>query len=111
MKKPDERPDWIQALDEACKASSQGAVARRLGVSSSAVCAMLKGTYQADTYRMETRVRGALMAETVECPLLGELPTDQCVEEQGMGFHLNPHRASLYIACKTCPNAISKERA
>ena len=110
MKKKDDRPSWLQALEAACKASSQTAVAKRLTVSNATVCAVLKGTYHADTTRIEARVRGALMAETVVCPLLGELPKDQCVEEQGMGFHLNPHRAALYVACKTCPNAIPKER-
>lgn len=107
----DSLPDWIQALHEACKQSSQTAVAHRLRVSSSTISLLLKGNYTADTARMEARVRGELMQKTCICPVLGEMSTAQCQEEQGMGYYPNPIRGALYKACKTCSNALRKEKS
>ena len=102
--------DWISALEAACRDRSQAAVARQLDVSAAAVNQVLKGTYGASTDRIEARVRGALMEETVGCPVLGDLPRDQCQREQSMGSRAtSPLRLQLSRTCRTCPNA-HKER-
>jgi hypothetical protein len=54
---------------------------------------------------VRARIRGALMAETVMCPILGEIGRDRCLTEQKRPFAAtNSTRARLYHACKTCPN-------
>ena len=104
------QPDWIAALRKACKTSSQTAIAHKLHVSPATISLLLKGTYTADTARMEARVRGELMQKTCTCPVLGEMSTAMCQEEQRMGYYPNPIRGALYKACKTCLNAIRKEK-
>ena len=98
-------PDWLQALVLECERTNQSSVARRLNVSPAAVSQLLKGTYSADTTRMEARVRGELMRETVPCPVLGELSKRQCLEEQSKPYYPNPLRSSLFKACKSCIHA------
>lgn len=102
---PMSSPDWLSALASACAASTQTAVAKQLLVSPSTVNQVLRGKYRGDLGRVEARVRGALMQETVTCPVLGDLATDQCQEQQGMGFYPSSIRAALYRNCRICTNA------
>src|SRR5699024_6948847 len=98
-----ETPDWIAELEAACRATSQAAVARRLGVSSGAISALLAGKYKADTASMQQRVEGVLMGRTVACPVLGELRRDRCLEFQSRKFAAtNPLRVRLAEACRVC---------
>lgn len=99
------RPDWLRVLADACRHSSQAAMARLLGISQSTVSQLLKGTYKADTTHMEARVRGELMRGTVPCPVLGELGIHKCLEEQMKPYYPNPLRSALFKACKTCIHA------
>lgn len=101
--------DWLTALREACQASSQSAVARRLGVSASMVNQALKGTYKGDIERLQALVEGSLMSQTVDCPATGDMPKHKCLEHQGrprsMAF-VNPYFSKLYLACRSgCPHS------
>lgn len=111
MPPPSNQPDWLQVLAEECDRTSQSTVARRLNVSPAAVSQLLKGTYSADTTRMEDRVRGELMRETVPCPVLGDLGKRQCLDEQAKPYYANPLRSALFKACKSCPYAHRAEGA
>ena len=102
-------PAWITVLREACEApnSSQSSVSKRLGYSAAVVCAVLKGSYKGDINRVKAAVEGALMGMTVECPVVGELPRDRCLEYQRRDFASTNHlRVQLNKACKTCPNRV-----
>lgn len=100
-------PDWLVALRDACVASTQAAVARRLGVSPAMVSQALKGVYKGDLDRLQTLVEGALMARVVECPAFGEMPKNQCLEHQSRPRQfafVNPLYSRLYRACRSgCP--------
>lgn len=97
--------DWLVVLQEACTGSSQAAVAKRIGYSAAVVNQVLKGTYKGDLARVQQAVEGALMGLTVECPIVGELARNRCLEYQRRGFAAtNPFRVSLAKACPTCPN-------
>jgi hypothetical protein len=106
-------PDWIDALAAACDTTSQTAVAQRLGISGSAVNAVLRNRYPAETTRIEQRIRGVLMRGTVPCPVLGELASDLCLEWQGKAeaFHdTGQLRRRMFAACRRCPRSrFSKE--
>jgi hypothetical protein len=95
-------PDWVLALATACDESSQAAVARRLGYSPTAVSTTLKGDYGADLSRLEAAVRGAFMAATVGCPVIGEIGADLCAEHQRRPYaNTNPTRIALHRACRS----------
>lgn len=102
----DPPPDWIVELANLADRDRLSGAAAVTGYSSSAVSTVISGKYAGDLSRIEAMVRGALMSETVECPVLGEIGRDQCLTEQKEPFRAtSAHRARLFHACKTCPNA------
>lgn len=100
---PTHETDWLDALAAECKRTSQQRAGQRLGVSGSTVNQVLKGTYKGDLPRIQGLVEGALLHATVECPVLGELPRNRCLENQRRPFQAtNPTRVALFQACPTC---------
>lgn len=95
--------EWLDVLHAECKRTSQSAIATRIGYSPTVVNQVLKGTYKGDLNRVQQAVEGALMKRTVNCPLIGELPRERCVEYQRRGFAAtNPLRVQLSQTCPTC---------
>jgi DNA-binding transcriptional regulator YdaS (Cro superfamily) len=103
----------LQALQRACDqgvGGSQVKAAAQLGVSSATVNQLLKGRYPGDVGRMETKIRGELLRETVACPVMGDLSKRSCLDYQRQPYApTNPQRARLYKACQSCPNREKKE--
>ncbi|RPE81817.1 helix-turn-helix domain-containing protein [Vulcaniibacterium tengchongense] len=98
-------PDWLNVLRAACKCRTQSAVAEKIGYSPAVVSQVLKGTYKGDLRAVQQKVEGALMGLTVECPVIGELPRNRCLEYQRQPFASTNHmRVQLARACPTCPN-------
>lgn len=108
-------PAWVLSLAQACAASSQAAVGRRLGLSGALISAVLGGTYAArggDMKRVEEIVRGALMGSTLVCPVMGEIGTDRCHKEQREPFRAtSAFRVRLFQMCRRCPNRHTKEES
>lgn len=106
-------PLEVAVLAEACRARSQRAVAQQLGYSDATISYVLSNKYQnGDLPKLFLTIRGALMGETVECPVLGEIARDQCLDNQGKPFSTaNPARARLYRACRRCPHRQQKDVA
>lgn len=99
-------PDWVIALAEACAASSQNRVAARLGRSAALVSNVLAARYTGDMAAVEERVRGVLMAATVECPALGTIGADACQDWRARSRQFVPsnmQRVTMFRACKRCP--------
>jgi hypothetical protein len=103
----DKLPAWVLELAEACQKSNQSAVAKQLGYSSTVVSLILSNTYKGDVARVEQMVRGALMAETVGCPILGDLARNTCLEWQAKPHAVTSSlRAQMYRACRAgCPHS------
>ncbi|EAU53559.1 helix-turn-helix domain-containing protein [Mariprofundus ferrooxydans] len=96
---------WIIVLRKACKINSQAAVATQIGMSPAVVNQVLKGTYNGRLDNVQKRVEGALMGITVDCPVIGDIPLNRCIENQSRPFAAtNPLRVMLHRACKTCRN-------
>lgn len=98
-----ELPEWLLVLAEACDASSQNVVAKRLGYSNSVVSAVLANSYKGAVHAVEKTVRGALMAEELDCPVLGALRKDRCLENQKKAVHFHTTsslRVRLYMSCR-----------
>lgn len=104
-------PDWIEALAEAAMRSTGTAVAARIGYSPAVVSDVLRNKYRGDIGRVEQAVRGALMGETVTCPVLGAIGRDRCVSEQRAPFRAaSSLTVRLYSACRAgCPNAFGRQ--
>lgn len=102
-------PDWIVVLASQCDQSSQAEVARRIGRSPALVCNILRAKYPGRLLVVERLVRGALMAEQVACPVLGDLSIAVCAERQRTDLSTaNPTALRLYLACPNCPHALPK---
>lgn len=96
---------WLEELRRSATAEGQSATARRIGYSATVVCQVLKGTYKGDLNRVQSAVEGALMHATVDCPVIGDLPLQRCIEHQrGPRRFTNPMRVQLAHTCPTCPN-------
>ncbi len=104
-----EPPAWVLALADACDASSQVAVARRITYSPPTVSQVISNTYRGDLARLEAAVSGIYLAATVDCPVLGEMARNVCLEWQerpytdASALHIRMHRA-----CKTCPQRMRR---
>ena len=102
-------PEEVRALALACRADTARAIARRLGYSDAVVSHVLANRYPGDIQRVFAAIRGALMGETVICPILDEIGRDRCLIEQKRPFAAtNSIRARLYHACQTCPHRQAK---
>lgn len=99
--------EWIEELRTECERTSQAAAAQRIGYSAAVVNQVLRGTYRGDLARVEQAVRGALMGATVDCPVIGEIPRNRCIDHQRRASRpaaTNPMRVQLAQACPVCPN-------
>lgn len=96
-----ELPDWIEELAKEVTRKSQARVAGRIGYTTPVVSAVLANKYKGNLKRVEEIVRGALMGLTVNCPVVGEIGRDRCLNEQRMGMTgASSVRARLYRACR-----------
>lgn len=95
-------PDWVMELARFADREGLGGAAARIEYSKAAVSTIINNKYNAgDLSRVETMVRGALMAEKVDCPVLNLIGRDHCLEEQEQGQRAtNSMRAQLRHACR-----------
>ncbi|MGA0569619.1 hypothetical protein ACO2Q9_02740 [Variovorax sp. VNK109] len=100
-------PAEVKAALEAAvrRLGTQTRAAEELGVSAAVVNNLLKDRYLGNVATMADRIRGQFMAETVRCPVLGELSKRDCLDNQQRPLvFTNALRSRLFQACKTCPN-------
>ncbi|MBY6244111.1 transcriptional regulator [Methylosinus sp. Sm6] len=101
-------PDWVETLANESNRASATAVAKRIGYSVAVVSAVCRGKYGGDLAAVEAKVRGAFMGALVECPVLGEIGRDQCLEEQKKKhIGTSQTRTALFHACRSgdCPHS------
>jgi hypothetical protein len=104
----DPLPDWIEALAQCCdEHRSQRAAGQVIGYTSGAVNQVLKKKWRGSLANVEAKVRGALLGETVNCPVQGVITKDQCLKNQSLPFAAtNSQRVHLYRACRNgCEHA------
>lgn len=102
-----EMPDWIRVLAHSCDSSSQAKVSAELGYSPAVVNTVLSNSYKGDFGAVQQAVEGALMAAKVDCPVLGEMRSNVCLQNQKRKFGAtNSTRVRLFKACHGgCPNS------
>lgn len=105
-----ELPDWVGELAQATDQFGQKKAAEMIGYSNGLISQVLNRKYGGDMQGVEQRVRGALMGLMVECPILGEIDRNRCLQEQQEPFRAtSAFRAQIYHACRNgCPNARPK---
>lgn len=103
----DKLPDWVRELAREASRTTGARAAKRVGYSPAVLSHVLANDYTGDMSRVELKVRGALMNETVICPIVGEIGQDRCLDEQRMGHTgASSVRAKLYRACRSgCPHS------
>ncbi|WP_279480306.1 transcriptional regulator [Aureimonas sp. SK2] len=105
-------PAWVLSLAQACNERGQTAVAKDVRYSASTISQVLSNTYAGVHANIEARVRGALMAETVVCPMQGTMSRNTCLDWQAKPFApTSGDRVRMYHACRSgCPHSkITKE--
>ena len=94
-------PDWVEALAIQANVSSATEVAARLSYSVAVVSSVCRASYKGDLKRVEEKVRGAYMGVVVECPVLGEIARDRCLDEQAKSFSgTSALRTRTFRACR-----------
>lgn len=100
-------PDWVRELAAEATATSGVRAAKKIGYSAAVLCHVFANRYTGDLVRVEAKVRGALMNETVACPVYGEIGRDRCLDIQKMPFAATSSiRARAFRACRSgCPHS------
>lgn len=98
---------WTDILKQQCRQHSQKWVGEQMGYSAAVVNQVLKGAYKGDLTKVEKAVKGAFMNEKVDCPVMGEMASHVCLENQKLPFSsINPMRVKLFKACRGgCPHS------
>ena len=104
----EEMPLEIRVLAEHADAGSGSATARKIGMSAASVSHLInRSSENHDLDKCLARIRGALLRETVTCPVWGEIGRDRCLTEQALPFMpTSSARAECYRACRSgCPHS------
>lgn len=100
---------WLAALANECEQETIDAVARRLGYSASVISQALQRKYVGNLVRLRAIVEGQLLGKVVDCPVIGEIPLDQCARFQtGKPANTNHFRTQFPRACRDCPNRLKQ---
>lgn len=103
----DKLPEWVRTLAEEATATSGTLAAGKIGYSPAVVSHVFANTYKGDIEAVEAKVRGALMGETVICPVLGEIGRNHCLDEQRKPrVATSSIRSKVWRACRAgCQNS------
>ena len=100
---------WLEVLKTECQKTSQRKVGNKLRQhqtdgfpSGTVINQALKGKYPGRLDRLQALVEGIYMSASVACPVMGDIPSDQCIHYQGRDFAAtNPTRVRLHQACRS----------
>ena len=102
-------PEFIRALAQRCNEIGQRRVAQAIKYSASVVNQVLRNKYQGDMKKIESAIRGGLLAIKVKCPGVhhAEIPLHDCLSYQKMKLSTaSPMRSRIHSACRNgCPNS------
>ena len=99
---------WFEALKREVDRTSQAQAADRIGVNKAYVSLVLSGRdFPGRIDRFIASVEGALLHQTVMCPVTGEISKHLCQQHQAQPWsNVNPMRVRLFRACRNgCPHS------
>jgi len=95
--------DRLELLRQRVAESSQAKVAKELGYSASTVNQVLKGSYAGGLDNFLERVAEVYGGDTIDCPVLGDIPLSRCSSERKKPFRATNHQAvELFRTCPHC---------
>ncbi len=107
---PHGAPSWVTSLAQECDLTSQASVAAKIGRSPALINQVLKNRYTGDLNDVRKRVETILRPSCINCPIIGEISGETCIQYQGKPYNPGNHLAvRLFRACRQCPNRIVKE--
>lgn len=103
--------NWVDVLRAACAGGQMKSVAKRIGYSTGVLSAVINGKYNGNLESVQRAVEGALMQSEVDCPIVGLIPQQRCVEHQRRPQRealINPAFVQLYQHCRSgqCPHSL-----
>ena len=102
----DDLPVWVETLVHECDATSQGKVAKRLGITASTVSQAIRNSYKGNLSNVEARVLAVFQDAKVTCPAQGEISGETCLKWRDRAKRLTsaaPDRVLMFRACQRCP--------
>lgn len=94
-------PEWVVELAIYADVYGLRIAAENIGYSLAVISTVIANKYRGDMRRVETRVRGVVMGETVKCPLLDEMPRHLCLDWQKKPFAATSSlRVQMFHACR-----------
>ena len=99
-------PGWVAALAAHIDAHGLKAAARRVGYSAATLSQVCHDKYSGNLAAVEARVTGTLLGERLDCPVMGPMRRDVCLDWQ-----MKPRSAAsslnnrMRAACAACPQA------
>ena len=100
-------PDWVEELARFVDQVGLKAAGQRIGYSGAVLHEVIRNRYGGNVENVEARVRGALMGEIVNCPILGDIARHTCLDWQAKPYAVtSAHRTRMYRACRSgCPHS------
>lgn len=101
-------PVEVLTLAEWADASTASAIAKRLGVSPATFSHLIgRKVENHDLGKLFGLIRGALLGETLECPIKGTMSRNTCLKWQGKPFApTSADRVRMFHACRSaCPHS------
>lgn len=101
-------PNWVSVLArEVDRVGSRRIVGERLGYSTTTISQVISNQYRGDLKKLEDKVRGQLIGDSVSCPVAGLISLDLCRDYQARPFRsTSGFHTRLYRACRNgCPHS------
>ncbi len=106
-------PEWVRILARACDVTSQRAVGAKIGQSNATVSKVINCVYPGDYAELERKVRAALTADRVLCPVTGAMiQLKTCLRNRRRHRHYPPQdwlQREYDLACPNCRHNTDQE--
>lgn len=101
---------WLEMLRREVAKHGLGKVAEMMETSRTSVSQLVNDKYPGNLDNMRRRVEGVFFNRTVQCPVAGEIPAQQCFTNQKRKPGSNPMNLRFFKACRSgCEHSQQKQ--
>lgn len=102
---------WLEVLRREVERQGLGPVSEMMGTSRASVSQLVNDKYPGKLDNMKRRVEGVFFNRTVQCPVAGEIPAQQCFGNQRKKPGSNPMNLRFFKACRSgCEHSQQKRQ-